>query len=323
MAPERWSRSNDPVVAWATARGLIRVRRREPRIVPLSLEGQQTPETVKQYIEIFEEKLPEATDEELATVIVDPAHDAATQCWETETDHVTKVVETSEQLKDGVTASLQRVGDNSGLPPGAADFTAGVATNLILAPIMGPLDKAETYIEVAGIIIGITMGAHGLALACAKLLLKRQSERVFEQGVMSLLQGPRTAQPHSDASQAASHQPHTATDSPPFKHPESVAHPTAHDREQHGVVPPAHFLRHRTRRERGGNQRPTTRCGSASHSYPSRPPVRVLTLPVPPRNAMWPNPPCCPPAMTSSSRHCPRSYEMAICARWTHQHSGR
>jgi hypothetical protein len=207
-------------------------------------EGDQPTETVTQHIEEDREKLTEATAEYLASVFVDPIFTADTRGWETETDLVTEVVDTSEQLEDGVVASLRRLGADTGLSPGAADFTAGVATNLILAPIMGPLDKAETYIEVAGIIIGITLGAHGLAMACAKLLFKRQSEHLFEQGVISLLHGPRTAQPQSDSHAAARHKPYTATDSLHFTHftrHESVARPTTHDQEQHSVVPPAHL----------------------------------------------------------------------------------
>lgn len=202
--------------------------------------AKQAPEPVAQHVEEDREKLTEATAEYFATVIVDPTFTAATQAWGTETDLVTEGVDgiegVSERLKDGVAEPLKSFGTKPGLSPGAADFTAGIATNLILAPITGPLDKAATYIEVAGIIIGVTMGAHGLALACAKLLLKRQSERAFEQGVISLLHGPRTTQPQSDSQAAARRKPDTGADSLHFTRHEGVAQPVTHRAGHPSVV---------------------------------------------------------------------------------------
>ena len=93
------------------------------------------------------------------------------------------------RLQAAVATPLQNFGDAAGLSSGQAVFTAGVATNIVLAHITGPLDEAATYIEVAGIIVGLVTGAHGLMLACLKLLSHSQFDHLLSQGFARLLQG--------------------------------------------------------------------------------------------------------------------------------------
>ena len=61
-------------------------------------------------------------------------------------------------LQAAVTSSLSSVVAGMGLAPGAAAVTAGVCSNLLLAPITGPLDKIATFVEVAGLIVGMATG---------------------------------------------------------------------------------------------------------------------------------------------------------------------
>lgn len=101
-------------------------------------------------------------------------------------------------LQDAVGTPLRGAGGALGLSSGEAAFSAGVATNLILAPITGPLGEAATYIEVAGIIIGLATGAHPLVLACIKPLAHSQLEHALSQCFVKLISGWHTAGPQPD-----------------------------------------------------------------------------------------------------------------------------
>lgn len=93
-------------------------------------------------------------------------------------------------LQAAVTSSLSSVVTGMGLAPGAAAVTAGVCSNLLLAPITGPLDKIATFVEVAGLIVGVATGVHPLALACGKLLLHSQAEELLARELGSPFDGP-------------------------------------------------------------------------------------------------------------------------------------
>jgi len=129
---------------------------------------------------------------------------------------------------------LESVGGAFGLSPGEAAFTAGVTTNIVLAPITPPLSKAASYIEVTGIIIGLATGAHPLVLACIKPLAHSQLEHALSQCFVDLITGP-----HSDGPQQDTH-PMTMRDLParPPAVPSSAGNlPTTQPMEPHGMVP--------------------------------------------------------------------------------------
>jgi hypothetical protein len=179
------------------------------------------------------EKLTEGTTDYLATVLGNPAFTAATQGWQTEPFPATEAIEgVRGQLQADVATPLQNLGGAVGLSSGQAAFAAGVTTNIVLAPITGPLDQAATYIEIAGIIVGLVTGAHGLALACLKLLSHSQFERLLSQGFNDLIHGSPTAGPQSDSHRPTVRPPRTATDASHFKRPEAVARPARHHAEQ-------------------------------------------------------------------------------------------
>ena len=150
-------------------------------------------ETVKQDVEKARGELTDATADYFAVVIVNPAFEAATKGWETQAFPETQAAEfiegVSARLGEAVAAPLRSLGAAFGLSSGEATVAAGISTNIILAPITGPLDKAATFVEVAGIVVGVLTGAHGLVLACAKLLSHDQAKRALSHGIAELLGG--------------------------------------------------------------------------------------------------------------------------------------
>ncbi|MBV8997012.1 MAG: hypothetical protein JO287_25690 [Pseudonocardiales bacterium] len=160
-------------------------------------------EAVKRDAEVAREKFIDATGDYLATVIGDPLFFAATKPWHTESDPASEAIDATEAISGGlqgaVDAPLEGIGTALGLSPVEAAFTAGVSTNLILAPITGPLDKAETYIGICGIIFGLVTGGHGFVLACIKPLLHQQVHHALAQAVVEVFGGSQKDRPRSDS----------------------------------------------------------------------------------------------------------------------------
>jgi hypothetical protein len=171
------------------------------RLVPQG-EGWYAFETVTHDLEVSREKFVEAVAKYLATVIVDPLITDATELWHTESDPVTETVGALEgvtrRLQIAVDTPLKDFGIGLGLSADQATFAAGVSTELILAPITGPLDKAESYLEVAGIIFGLLTGVHGLVLVCIKLLAHNEGKRLVVRAAVKAFGGSQTDRPRQD-----------------------------------------------------------------------------------------------------------------------------
>jgi hypothetical protein len=102
----------------------------------------------------------------------------------------TAIGQVADGLQSAVTSSVSSVATGMGLAPGAAAVSAGICSNLLLAPITGTLDQIATFVEVAGLIVGLATGAHPLALACGKLLLHSQAEKLLARELGSPFGGP-------------------------------------------------------------------------------------------------------------------------------------
>ena len=143
-----------------------------------------------------------ATADDAAPALVDPVYAAATKGLKTqsfpETEAAGLIDKTSGFLQGAVDTAFKGLGTGIGLPSGEATIVAGVCTNFILAPITGPLGEASTFIEIAGIVIGLATGAHPLVLACVKPLLHSQLEHLVSEGLVDMLHGP-----HADNSRSA------------------------------------------------------------------------------------------------------------------------
>jgi hypothetical protein len=200
---------------------------------------------VPREVETSREKVVEATAGYLATVIGNPLFTVATRSWQTESYPVTETVGVIEgvsgHLQGAVDAPLKIVGAALGLTPGEATFTAGVSTNLILAPITGPLDKAESYLEIGGIIFGIITGGHGLVLACIKPLLHSQFKHLLARGLVEMVDGLSSTHPQSDTPAVESCDLPTADTAEQARLHEALTQPMTQDLPQRSVTPPARF----------------------------------------------------------------------------------
>jgi len=106
--------------------------------------------------------------------------------------------EVSSHLQSGVTAALKETATGLGLTPTEAMISAGICSNLVLAPITGPLESAATFVEIATAVIAFAAGMHPLALACIKLLAHDEAPHLLSQGVVRLIDGSASDVPKSD-----------------------------------------------------------------------------------------------------------------------------
>jgi hypothetical protein len=220
------------------------------RLIPQG-EGRFTFETVTHGPLVSREKFVEAVAEYLATVLGDPAFDDATEFWHTESDPVTETVDAMEGvsrwLEITVDKPLKGLATGLGLSSDEAAVTAGISTDLILAPITGPLNKAESFIEVGGIIFGLLTGGHALVLACLKRLVHNEGKRLAVRGAVKMLTGSQSDRPRSNAPEAVGHnrrlphEPKQAAISPLLHRP---PHHDVPRPEQVPVLPAAPGTRH-------------------------------------------------------------------------------
>lgn len=201
--------------------------------------GRYSFEAVTHGVEVSREKFVEATAEYLATLFVDPLSTAAMASWRTESDPATKTVDAIEGvsgwLQITVDKPLKELGTGLGLSPGEAAVTAGVSTNLILAPITGPLDKAESFVEAAGIILGLLTGGHALVLACLKPLLHSEAKRLVVRGAVRALGGSRTDRRRSAMPGAGRHNRRLPSDAQRAAPQQAPTRPVPPRAEQHDV----------------------------------------------------------------------------------------
>jgi hypothetical protein len=201
--------------------------------------------SVTRDVEASREKVIKATADYLATVIGNPLFTSATRSWRTESFPVTETIGViegvSERVQGAVDAPLRGLGAALRLTHTEATFTAGVSTNLILAPITDPLDEAESYLEIGGIIFGIITGGHGLVLACIKPLLHSQLKHLLARGMEKMLDGPSSAHPQSDAPALENCDLPTADDAERIRLPQALTQPVTHDLPQHSATPSEWF----------------------------------------------------------------------------------
>lgn len=206
-------------------------------------EGKFSFETITHEADGAREKFSEALSDYLASVIGDPLFMAATKSWYTESDAATEAMDTIEAisgwLQGAVDTPFTRLGTALGLSPGEAAITAGVSTNLILAPVTGPLDKAESYIGIGTIAFGLMTGGHGFVLAGIKPLLHQQLHHALAHVVVELLGGSRKDRPRPDRRKAARHYLRPSSDDSRPASRQNGIQPMPHRPEQHQALRPA------------------------------------------------------------------------------------
>jgi hypothetical protein len=70
---------------------------------------------------------------------------------------------------------------------------------LFFAPILGPLEDASTFLELAGVVLGLITAAHSLVLVCAKALTHTELEHVVAAGIKDVIRGPHAGDATSGA----------------------------------------------------------------------------------------------------------------------------
>jgi hypothetical protein len=210
------------------------------RLVPQG-EGTFTFETVTHDLEVSWDKSVEAGAEYLTT-FVDRALDDATEFWHTESDLVTETVGAVEGVSGWLEITVDRpfkeFAATLGQSPAEAAVTAGVSTDLILAPITGPLDKAESFIEAAGIILGLLTGGHALVLACLKLLVHNEGKRLAVHVAVKAFGGSWTDRRRSALPQAGRHNPRVPSDAQRTAPEQAPISPLLHYPARHDVPGP-------------------------------------------------------------------------------------
>lgn len=193
-------------------------------------ETGQALETLKRDAEKYQGKGAEATADYLATVIGDPIYRETIGRVKVESVPETEPIEVIEGvdglLQTMVDTPLKALGSMLRFSPVETTVSAGITTDLILAPITEPLDKAESYIEIGGIIVGLLTGGHGLVVAFIKPLLHSQLKHLLSRIFLNALRGPRSAHPEAD-SQASTPPPwlHRAVESRDSKRDPAVTVP--------------------------------------------------------------------------------------------------
>ena len=185
----------------------------------------------------LKEKVVEASADYAATAVVDKMFPGLTEGDRADSfpmmeaaDDIDKV---SGWLQTAVTSALGAPAAGIGLPPGEAEISAE-CDNFVLAPITGLLERASTFVELAGLAVSLATGSHPLVLACLKPLAHTELEHAlsqcFGEVVSGLLDAPQVGthprQPgaverlqiliHSEGTLTATH----ATESDQFVPPE-------------------------------------------------------------------------------------------------------
>jgi hypothetical protein len=115
-------------------------------------------------VEVAQEKFTEASADWLAAEVPNPFPAADSLDSQAQSFIEIRVAggldAVSGQLQAAVTSGLKMTATGIGLNPAEATISAGICSNLVLAPITGPLGNAATFIEAAGVVIGLATGAH-------------------------------------------------------------------------------------------------------------------------------------------------------------------
>jgi hypothetical protein len=135
-------------------------------------------------------------------------------------------------LQEAATSAFESPATAIGFPPGEAEISAGIWSNLVLAPITGPLERASTYLELAGLAVGLATGSHALVLACLKPLAHTELEHALSECFGEVVSGLL------DAPQVGTHPlPPGADECLQILAPSAGTLPPTHATESHQFVP--------------------------------------------------------------------------------------
>jgi hypothetical protein len=88
-----------------------------------------------------------------------------------------------------VTSALQAPSVSIGLTPDEAALGAEIGSNLVLAPITGPLEQASTLLRAVELVAAFATGNHVLLVACIRPLVHTGLEHALTKCVATLISG--------------------------------------------------------------------------------------------------------------------------------------
>ena len=77
-------------------------------------------------------------------------------------------------IRSVVEIPVEKAADAAGVPQCPAEVGAGVIATFVTEPVTRPITDLAALIEIAGVIIGLTLNIHPLAMACANRLAKKE-----------------------------------------------------------------------------------------------------------------------------------------------------
>lgn len=97
-------------------------------------------------------------------------------------------------LHRAVGMPLEHLAGASGMNGATQGMAAGIAGNMLLAPVDRQLAGVVRKVEIVGIAVGVAFGMHPLALACTKLFLRAQLNREIGNAMKEALFGRNVVQ---------------------------------------------------------------------------------------------------------------------------------
>jgi hypothetical protein len=136
----------------------------------------------------FSDRLSEAASDYLATLWEDPAFALVTEQWRTlDTFPETMAAEVCNRIANELNAivekPLEKIGTVIRLPELEASTVAGIGSGLILQPVTEPLAQLAKLLEIAGVVVGVALGLHPVALTAAKMLAHDESHAAVARGI--------------------------------------------------------------------------------------------------------------------------------------------
>jgi hypothetical protein len=98
-------------------------------------------------------------------------------------------------LRGLVAEPLSGLGSGVGLPGPVAAAGAGIAANLVTAPVTTPLDDAARICDVTGIVFGVLTGMHPLVITCVKQLARDAIGQGLAEGFERIMTFPAAPGP--------------------------------------------------------------------------------------------------------------------------------
>jgi hypothetical protein len=134
--------------------------------------------------EVLSERLADATADYLGAKAGDPIVEKATERWVTrdsypETSVADILTGASEWLHALIEHPLDEVAERVSVPSAGASLAAGVAAEVVLKPVAEPMTKLTEVCAIAGLVIGLTTGAHPLVVSNVKVLAHDAVNRAF------------------------------------------------------------------------------------------------------------------------------------------------